>query len=435
MAQKLALITGYAKDPEFVKVLLLALNNQTCRDFDCYVYATPGCHYFLEDSFIDSLSFPCYHLRLQKNMGFAGNNNYAINTAFKNPDYEYAVLANDDTIPENNWLEELLMTAQTGDKIGAVAPKMVFYQKFVTVSGITSALKKYDRLLGVRFYLNTGFAGSFYPKKFYKKGFFQQEEDEIYPFKWTSDNFTIELPFAAATNSTDYMLRLFVANNAAIKDQSLKIMIGDAMIANIELQPNKLCYELTIPASIIEASAHYIVQNAGGAVKDDNTYEIGFGEIDKGQYDTPREVSLFCGGACILNRKALMATGLFMDGLFSYYEDSDLSMRMQKKGFKILYHPKAVIKHYHTGTSKEWSPFFTYYAFRNKIIFSAKTFGMRAFAAAFFERSKETYTYGKLFAKSRFKNPDHRARLKLNLVILKDALIGIVKFKPKFLPK
>jgi O-antigen biosynthesis protein len=434
MTHKLALITGYSKDPEFVKTLLLSLNNQTQKNFDCYIYGAPNSLYFLEESFFSALHFTCHHLLLEENRGFAGNNNFTLNAAFKNGDYDYAVLVNDDTIPDENWLKELLKTAETSDTIGAVAPKMVFYQRFITLKGHTTTAYQYNRLLGLRYYLNTGFADSFYPKRFYTDGFFYQEEDEINTFKWTKEEFTIELP-VLATNGNGYVLRLFLAKNPAVQSQSVRLKIGDHALPEINLEANRIYYEITVPKGVVENNWHYIIQNTGSEINRDKTWEIGFGEIDRGQYDSAREVSLFCGGACMLSKKALMETGLFMDGLFSYYEDSDLSIRLRKKGFRIIYNPESVIKHYHTGTSKEWSPLFTYYAFRNKIIFSAKTHGVWAFTKAFSERLRETYLYFKLYVKSRFRNHDYRSRLKLNLVILKDALIGIVKFKPKFLPK
>jgi GT2 family glycosyltransferase len=220
-----------------------------------------------------------------------------------------------------------------------------------------------------------------------------------------------------------------------VTSQSLKLKIGETTVVDLLLEEEKIYHEISIPKSLIEQNAHYIIQNAGSELTPENNYEIGFGEIDKGQYEEQRYVSLFCGGACLITKKALLQTGLFMEGLFSYYEDSDLSVRLRKNGYKIVYAPKAVIKHYHTGTSKEWSPFFTYYAFRNKIIFLAKTFGFKAFVKAFYERARETFFFFKLYVRSRFRNHDYKYRLKLNLVILKDSLSGIIKFKPKYLTK
>lgn len=435
MEVQIAMITGYSKDPEFLKSLLLALNRQTIKNFDCYIYASPTSLYYLDESFFDSLSFKCYHLQLKENRGFAGNNNDAINFAFKNKEYDYFVLANDDTIPYENWLQEMVKTAASSDNIGAVASKMVFYEKFITINGFTkTALLRDHRPVGLRFYTNTKFTTSFYPKRFYKEGFYREEEDEIYKFRWTESKFTLEVPLIETT-ADQYYLNLFVRKNPQIKNQLFTLKIGDTTLCDLTLDDNKISYEIAIPKALVDKNAHYIIQNTGSELTPQRSYEIGFGEIDNGQYEEEREVSLFCGGSCLITRQALLKTGIFMDGYFSYYEDSDLSVRLRKDGFKIIYSPKSVIKHFHTGTSQEWSPLFTYYAFRNKIIFSAKTFGLKAFIAAFYERAHETYIYFKLCVRSRFKNHDYRYRLKLNLIILKDSLMGILKFKPKFLTK
>ena len=126
MEAKIAVVTGYSKDSEFLKTLLGALDRQTVKNFDCYIYASPSSFNFLDESFFDTLSFKCYHLKLKENRGFAGNNNDTINFAFKNKKYDYFVLVNDDTIPYENWLEEMANTASSTGNIGAVAAKMVF---------------------------------------------------------------------------------------------------------------------------------------------------------------------------------------------------------------------------------------------------------------------------------------------------------------------
>jgi GT2 family glycosyltransferase len=442
MEAKIAVVTGYSKDPEFLKALLKALDRQTVKNFDCYIYASPNSFYFLDESFFDTLSFKCYQLKLKENRGFAGNNNDTINFAFKNKDYDYFILANDDTIPYENWLQEMVKTAASATNIGAVAAKMVFYEKFATITGVvttdapttTVALHQSQKHTGIRLYTNTKFTTSYYPKRFYLEGFFGEEEDEINKFRYVDTKFSLELPLNETT-ADNYHLHLFARKNSGIKNQSIILKLGDTVIGDLVLDDDKVCYEIAVPKSLVEKHTHFIIQNTGSELTPKRSYEIGFGEIDKGQYEEEREVTLFCGGACLITRQALLKTGIFMDGYFSYYEDSDLSVRLRKNGFRIIYSPKSVIKHFHTGTSKEWSPLFTYYAFRNKIIFSAKIFGLKAFIEAFYERAHETYVYFKLYVRSRFKNHDYRYRLKLNLVILKDSLMGILKFKPKFLSK
>src|ERR1700712_4498964 len=144
MEERMAVITGYAKDPRFAKSLLRSLENQSSRNFDCFIYASPGCSFFLEDEFLHALNFRCYHVKLEENKGFAGNNNEMLELAFKTADYTQAVLINDDTIPHPAFLQELAKTAAENPSVGAVAAKMVFYQPFITVTGYTATEKRKD---------------------------------------------------------------------------------------------------------------------------------------------------------------------------------------------------------------------------------------------------------------------------------------------------
>jgi len=241
MSFKVAVITGYLKNPGFVQLLLESLNRQSFNQFDTYVYAAPMAENYLDESYIKSLNFDCFQLKLKENSGFAGNNNYAIKSSLKNYSYKYIVLVNDDTIVHRDWLKELVDTAENAamEKIGAVASKMVFYQRFVTLTGLTSTTKHGRRNLGIRFYSNSRFDCSFYNKRFYSAGFYTQEEDEIYDYRWSMDEFKVELP-VEPTAEDHYSLKLFIKKNQRISQQTLKLSIGETVIETLELDADKL---------------------------------------------------------------------------------------------------------------------------------------------------------------------------------------------------
>lgn len=96
--------------------------------------------------------------------------------------------------------------------------------------------------------------------------------------------------------------------------------------------------------------------NSTGLVYDGfaNAYDRGFLEEDKGQYDKTEEVAAV-SGACILYRsKALKKAGLYWQPIKMYLDELELAIRIRKKGFKIVYVPKAVIGHsYMKSTSQE----------------------------------------------------------------------------------
>jgi GT2 family glycosyltransferase len=75
------------------------------------------------------------------------------------------------------------------------------------------------------------------------------------------------------------------------------------------------------------------------------TLPVGYGEIDRGQYDTPKPC-VAGGGAMIVRADVFQELGGF-DTTFSYLgpDDLDFSMRIAKAGYKVLYVPTAVAYH------------------------------------------------------------------------------------------
>jgi GT2 family glycosyltransferase len=64
----------------------------------------------------------------KKNLRFAGGNNVGIEYAVsKNADY--ILLINNDTIVDNNFLSELVRTAESDNEIGMVGPKIYYYSE------------------------------------------------------------------------------------------------------------------------------------------------------------------------------------------------------------------------------------------------------------------------------------------------------------------
>ena len=57
------------------------------------------------------------------------------------------------------------------------------------------------------------------------------------------------------------------------------------------------------------------------------------------------------GGACyMIRRKALEQVGGFDQNYFFYFEETDLSLRMLEKGYRVVYCPTSKIIHYHEGS-------------------------------------------------------------------------------------
>ena len=76
---------------------------------------------------------------------------------------------------------------------------------------------------------------------------------------------------------------------------------------------------------------------------------VGIGEIDRGQYDQPREVFYAVGAAMLVKATAWEQVEGFDERFFAYYEDSDWSWRARLLGLRVMYVP-AVLYHKWRGT-------------------------------------------------------------------------------------
>jgi GT2 family glycosyltransferase len=140
-----------------------------------------------------------------------------------------------------------------------------------------------------------------------------------------------------------------------------------------------------VTSKLVYMSRPGVIQNAGSLVLTDGSGgDRGTDEPDQGQYERQEEVFAACGCAVLFNRSALEDVGPLDDTFFCYYEDTDLSWRMRLRGWRILYEPKAVVEHVHTGTSRERSPLFIFHVDRNRLFMIIKNAPFWFVAKAFF---------------------------------------------------
>ena len=96
--------------------------------------------------------------------------------------------------------------------------------------------------------------------------------------------------------------------------------------------------EVEVPAGVPLVD---VLNNAGGMVfRDGYGADRAYQELDRGQYQRPEEVFAFCGGSVCFRTEALRQAGVFDDDFFLYYEDTDLSARLQSLGWRIRYQPR-----------------------------------------------------------------------------------------------
>lgn len=95
---------------------------------------------------------------------------------------------------------------------------------------------------------------------------------------------------------------------------------------------------------------------------------IGFGENDKGQYDTAHPSPYAHGAAMLIKREAIEKVGLMPECFFLYYEEIDWSMMFTRAGYEIWYDPTCTVYHKESQTTGQNSPLRTYYITRNRLL-------------------------------------------------------------------
>lgn len=282
-------------------------------------------------------------VKSNENLGFAGGNNFGV----KNSDGEYIVFLNNDTSVDEMWLSNLYHYMKDND-YGMVNSKLLFFYDFMKLT-----FKTHDKIIFNKKILINGSEYSV-DNKFCKNLLCEEKitcfgHSEIaIPVLDTERDYNVEITCTQWNVETD---KIICGNKEFSMNDD-----GKAIISVSKEEVNSLKYAL--------------VQNAGSGIDDKcNGYDIGFGEVDGEQFLQPYEINNGCGAAIIMKKKDFVDCGMFDERFFMYYEDTDLSYRIKKLGKKIMYCPNAVVRHIHTGSSTEWSDFFLYHVYRNKLLF------------------------------------------------------------------
>lgn len=117
-----------------------------------------------------------------------------------------------------------------------------------------------------------------------------------------------------------------------------------------------------------------VIWYAGGEIDWDNVYAThrGVDEVDKGQYDSAREIDFATGACMFLRAEVIRKVGLFNERYFMYLEDVDLSQRIKKRGWKVMYIPRAFLWHKVAQSSAIGGDLNDYFLTRNRLYFGMK---------------------------------------------------------------
>jgi len=288
------------------------------------------------------------------NLGFAGGNNAALREVTT----PYAVLLNNDAVPEPTWLSRTLAALDAHPEAGCVTPKIVFLPRFVPVTLSTDGFvpgPQDTRELGVRIYGVSGTEG----KPLWERLTYGPEAG----FTWTRPAGEFLLPVGDGPVGITW---------AAERDKDVTLSWdGGSVTLPVTTEPTEVTF--TVDAPRVD-----VLNNAGGIVfADGYGADRAFQEVDTGQYDAADEVFNFCGNGVAFRREVLADVGLFDDDFFLYYEDTDLSWRLRAKGWAVRYEPSAVLRHHHSASSGEESKVFRFHVDRNRLLLLTKNASWR----------------------------------------------------------
>lgn len=117
-----------------------------------------------------------------------------------------------------------------------------------------------------------------------------------------------------------------------------------------------------------------VIWYAGGDMDWNNVYgsNCGVDEVDKGQFEKTKKTDFATGACMFLRSKALKDVGIFDEKYFMYLEDADLSQRLKRKKWEVLYTPKASIWHKVAQSSGIGSDLNDYFITRNRLLFGMR---------------------------------------------------------------
>lgn len=133
-----------------------------------------------------------------------------------------------------------------------------------------------------------------------------------------------------------------------------------------------------------------VIWYAGGQVDWNNIYgsNKGVDEVDSGQYNQTIETDFATGASVFLRSQALKEVGFFDERYFLYLEDLELSQRLKKSNWKVVYCPKGVVWHKVSMSSGIGSELNDYYITRNRLLFGNNYASFRTRLALFKESFK-----------------------------------------------
>jgi GT2 family glycosyltransferase len=174
-----------------------------------------------------------------------------------------------------------------------------------------------------------------------------------------------------------------------LKPQYVCLLNNDTIVSKNWLK--ELIKEITSEKKIGSCSSKLLMYdnnkiiNSTGImiIRDGTGIDRGRNKLDTNQFDSKTSIFGACAAGAIYSMDALNDAGLLDDDFFAYFEDVDLSWRLQLLGWKCRYVPTAVVYHKYSQSSGSSSLFKVYQGERNRIWNVVKNFPFLFFIKAF----------------------------------------------------
>jgi GT2 family glycosyltransferase len=146
------------------------------------------------------------------------------------------------------------------------------------------------------------------------------------------------------------------------------------LVEALEVQPRA---GSATPCIILAASGKV---DATGIVVCPDGLALGRGRAEAPEAMQEAAEVFYASDCCCLYRKAMLddlrlpSGELYDEDFFAYADETDMGWRAQRRGWKSLYVPAAVVYHHHAASSGSVSPFLVRLVERNRVWVAAKNF-------------------------------------------------------------
>ncbi|PIR59077.1 MAG: hypothetical protein COU69_01660 [Candidatus Pacebacteria bacterium CG10_big_fil_rev_8_21_14_0_10_56_10] len=352
------------------------------------------------DSHDDSVSFIRQHypevvlIPSESNLGFAGGNNLGLEHAGG----ECVALLNSDTQVDPEWLRQLVAASQP-DQVGVVTSKLYYHLPYLELVISSQTIHKADldysddfRPIGVLMEPVNCPTAELSEQVWYLSGFYAPRQGNL-TTRWTNGQARVLVPFEQTSRGKNvYQLTFHGYPLGHPLENRVKVWLGDQLLIDDTLTSNEVKqYRLVIGKRQAKSHLQWLVQNAGNiafkngygrdrgsVVYREAEHALEFYDFDTEYYQRPRSLVAMCGASCLIKRRVIDEVGFFDESYFMYYEDMDLSFRIWKQGWDIVYCPSSVVYHAHRATTSQRNvKFFIELVERNHLQFTINHYPLK----------------------------------------------------------